>query len=405
VSDPKDKLPPDDFSKTVPNVNLPDSGGESDWDKTNLGFAKQPAADDWGKTVANIRPIDTDSDDYAKTMYPGSKGGAQEVDWGVTRANVNLADTDFGPAEGGGYEKTTPYFQLPEAERQKYQELPPTPTEQAAQEEQDRKAQGGIPSWVWISAGLFSLFLFSILVLLAVWLFFIYDPRFEVTVRDAPAGSDVFVDDTSWGVTERDGSIRLQNLGSGERTIKILHPAWVCDDQKVIGGRGTNPPPILARCRQAEVKQGEDCTNIRQGEEDKAERCYYAALKALPDPFTPEDLIKALNILIINFDTGSFNVPAKRLAALQEGAKYISKVQTSVVLEVGGHTDNVGSDQTNQPLSENRAKAVKDVLVSYGVRPESLQTRGYGSKNPKTSNDTELGRFQNRRIEYSIAKQ
>ena len=55
--------PPDDFSKTTPNINIPadTGGGQNDWDKTNYNFPKQPVADDWGKTVTNIKPINTDA--------------------------------------------------------------------------------------------------------------------------------------------------------------------------------------------------------------------------------------------------------------------------------------------------------------------------------------------------------
>lgn len=395
--------PPDDFSKTRPNVKIPDSG-EVDWDKTNYNFPKAAPADDWGKTVTNIKPIDTGGAEFGAAAYPSSKDAA-DVDWGATRANIKVPDTDFGQAPGeSAYGKTTPYFQLPEAERAKYQDLPPTPAEKAAKEQEEQKAKGGIPGWVWISAGLFAMFVFAVIVLLAVYFFMLGSANFEVSVKGAPPGSDVKVDNVQWGVTRPDGSIELVNLKTGRRTVTIVHPNYTCEPREISGGNGVTPEPIIARCQQVAVKQGEDCTNIRLGEEDKAERCYNAALDALPDPFTAEDLVKALNILIINFDSGKFDVPAKRLAALKKGAGFITKLPPTIVLEVGGHTDNVGRDESNQTLSENRANAVKQVLVGYGVRAEALQTRGYGAAKPKTENTTEQGRFYNRRIEYSIVK-
>ena len=114
--------------------------------------------------------------------------------------------------------------------------------------------------------------------------------------------------------------------------------------------------------------------------------------------------MRALNILIINFGSGQFEVPNDRLAALQKGAGFIKKLPPEIVLEIGGHTDNVGNDVSNQSLSENRANAVKAKLVTFGVRGEALQTRGYGASNPKTDNNTERGKFFNRRIQYSIVK-
>jgi len=117
--------------------------------------------------------------------------------------------------------------------------------------------------------------------------------------------------------------------------------------------------------------------------------------------------VRALGILIINFDSGKYDVPQARLAALQKGAGFIKKLQQrdpNIILEVGGHTDSDGTDASNQKLSENRATAVKDILVRYGVNASSLQTRGYGSTKPRADNSTEQGKFLNRRIEYLIVK-
>lgn len=403
MSDSRNNPPPNDWEKTRPNINLPETEdtGSSDWDKTNYNFPKQPEADEWGKTVMNIKPIETGLD-YGKTMYPGA-AKQPDSDWGATKAGIKVPDTDFGPSDSSAaYEKTTPYFQLPEAERAKYQKLPPTAAEQAAKEAEEQKTKGGIPSWVWIASGGALIFLFCLIVLGVVAVFFLWGgSTFDATVKSAPPGSDVLVDDVQSGLTSEDGSIRLPNLKAGRRTVKIVHPNYVCEPQEVFVGKES----IVARCQQVAKQATDDCENIKPGEEDKAERCYYAALAALPDPFTPEQLVKALSILIINFESGKFDVPPKRLAALQKGAEYIKKVTPpETVLEVGGHTDNVGNAASNKTLSENRAEAVKKVLVGYGVRPETLQTRGYGPDKPKADNTTDLGKFYNRRIEYSIVK-
>ncbi|MDM7922204.1 MAG: OmpA family protein [Pyrinomonadaceae bacterium] len=399
--------PPDDFSKTVPNARVPDDIGPVDWDKTNYNIPRQPAGDDWGKTVTNIKPIDTAAQpDYGKTMHPGSRP-VPEADWGATRNDIRVPDTDFGGPSEEGYGKTTPYFQLPEAERQKYQVIPPTPAEQAAKVEAEEKAAGGIPGWVWISAGLFGMFLFAVLVLLVIFLFFMGGDTYSVTVKSAPPGSDVFVDDTPWGLSRDDGSIELTPLKPGRRVISIVHPTYECEKREVELKDGVNPQPLIARCKAMAVKPGEDCGSFSPGEFDKAERCYNAALDALPDPFTDEALVRALNLLIINFDTNKFDVPPQRLAALQKGATFIKKLQDrepTIVLEVGGHTDSVGNATSNQTLSDNRAKAVKDVLVRYGVKADGLITRGYGATQPKFDNNTEQGKFLNRRIQYSVVR-
>lgn len=411
--------PPDDFSKTTPNANLPDDlrggSGSGEWDKTNFGQPRSsvsPPPDDWGKTVVNIKPADSGGQpDYGKTMYPGARN-VPEADWGMTQANVDVRGADLGgggasavPDDFGGgivADKTTPYFRLPEAERAKYENLPPTPAQQA-QKEQEEKATGGVPGWFWAAAGLMTMFFFAVVVLGIVYFFFMRNTSFDATVKGAPVGSTVTVDDIPWGVTN-EGDTKLLNLKAGRRTIKIVHPTYTCEPREITGGNGTTPEPVIARCQAATVKPGEDCNNIQLGEFDKAERCYNKALDELPDPFTPEALVRALNILIINFDSGKSEVPPVRLAALQKGASFIKKMPTNVVLEVGGHTDSQGNDTSNQALSDARAKAVKDKLVQFGVRSESLQTRGYGATKPRSDNNTEQGRFYNRRIEYSVVK-
>lgn len=428
MSDYKDKPPPppDDWTKTTPNINLPGNqsssgggyvGSDPDWAKTNYRIDVPQSAppaprppDDFGKTAINIKPIDVNRQDFGKTMYPGAGQSSPPADWGATQANVNIPAGDFGASSGSdwgssGPAKTTPYFQLPEAERAKYQ-LPPTATEQAAQQAEEQKAKGGIPGWVWVVAGLMTMFFFATAVLAVVYFFVLRDSSFEVTVKGAPPGSDVKIDDKLLAVSDENGDSRIQNLAPGKKTITITHPSFTCDPIPVEGGRGSNPDPVIARCKASQTAQPTgDCTNFEPGEDDRAEACYNAALNALPDPYTAEQLVRALNILIINFPSNSFEVPARRYAALQKAATYIKKLPADLTLEIGGHTDNVGSAASNQTLSQNRANAVKDFLVKNGVNGSILQTRGYGADKPKRDNSSDGGKYMNRRIEYSIVSQ
>ena len=71
-------------------------------------------------------------------------------------------------------------------------------------------------------------------------------------------------------------------------------------------------------------------------------------------------------------------------------------------VEIGGHTDNVGSDEANKKLSAARAKAVYDHLITKGIAIERLTYRGYGETRPVASNDTPEGRAENRRVEMTI---
>ncbi|MFZ4399508.1 MAG: OmpA family protein [Bacteroidales bacterium] len=73
-------------------------------------------------------------------------------------------------------------------------------------------------------------------------------------------------------------------------------------------------------------------------------------------------------------------------------------------VEISGHTDNVGTDEQNQLLSEQRAMAVKVFLSNEGCLADNLTTIGYGKSKPITSNDNEAGRAKNRRVELKLIK-
>ena len=74
----------------------------------------------------------------------------------------------------------------------------------------------------------------------------------------------------------------------------------------------------------------------------------------------------------------------------------------SLIVTLNGHCDNVGEDALNNRLSETRANAVKDYLVSKGIASTRISTKGYGISKPKMSNDTEKGRSANRRVEFVV---
>lgn len=359
-----------------------------DWSKTNYRHSSpQPPSDDWGGTPSN---------------------NARNNDWGSTQGNIKLPDdVNYGGNRGGDdndFGATTPYFRLPDAERAKYQNVPPTPTQIAEQKRQEEKAKGGVPGWLWVSGGLTAMFLFAVLMLLIVYIFILKDTGFQQIVKGAPQGSSVTVDDKYWGTSSDDGTIILPTLRAGEtKRIQIIHPNWVCEPQEVKGVDGMKAEPIIARCKQV-ANISNECLNIKVGEVEKAERCANKALDELGDNFSIDDLIRALNLSVINFDSNKWDIPPERVPFLQKAAGYLLKAPQGVVVEVGGHTDSDGSDQANQTLSENRAKAVRDALIKFGVKPEMLTEKGYGESKPIKTNETDDGKFQNRRIEYSAVK-
>jgi outer membrane protein OmpA-like peptidoglycan-associated protein len=102
------------------------------------------------------------------------------------------------------------------------------------------------------------------------------------------------------------------------------------------------------------------------------------------------------------FDTGKFSLKPGAREKLAKVAG-ILLAYPGLNIEVGGYTDNVGSDQMNQTLSENRAGSVRDYLVQEGVLTNSVSARGFGNTLPVASNGDSAGRQQNRRVELLVS--
>jgi outer membrane protein OmpA-like peptidoglycan-associated protein len=77
-------------------------------------------------------------------------------------------------------------------------------------------------------------------------------------------------------------------------------------------------------------------------------------------------------------------------------------LKKTLIIELAGHTDNVGGDAYNMKLSDDRAQSVKKYLVKKGIHPRRIKAVGYGQTRPVASNDTPEGRKKNRRTEVTI---
>jgi choice-of-anchor C domain-containing protein len=103
------------------------------------------------------------------------------------------------------------------------------------------------------------------------------------------------------------------------------------------------------------------------------------------------------------FDTGRFELKPAATSTLEALAALLAKRSTST-LAIEGHTDSVGSAQSNRRLSENRANAVRQWLVAKGIPASRITTQGFGSSAPVATNDTADGRQKNRRVEVRVQK-
>ncbi len=103
----------------------------------------------------------------------------------------------------------------------------------------------------------------------------------------------------------------------------------------------------------------------------------------------------------VNFHTGSADLTDGSTQVL-DGMVAILIKYPKMVVEVGGYTDNTGTKKINYSLSQRRAQAVLDYLVSQGANLDVLTAKGYGPEDPIADNDTEAGRTENRRVELHI---
>jgi OOP family OmpA-OmpF porin len=105
----------------------------------------------------------------------------------------------------------------------------------------------------------------------------------------------------------------------------------------------------------------------------------------------------------INFATDKADIRPQDEPGLDEVVVILKKNPT-IRVEIQGHTDNTGTDEYNQGLSQRRADAVKAYFVGKGIAADRLTTMGYGESKPVASNDTVQGRFENRRVQLKIIR-
>jgi outer membrane protein OmpA-like peptidoglycan-associated protein len=105
------------------------------------------------------------------------------------------------------------------------------------------------------------------------------------------------------------------------------------------------------------------------------------------------------NKILFGFDKSDLGDDAKK--NLNELVQVLDKYPDTNI-EIQGHTDNTGTDEYNQGLSERRANAVAAYIRSNNIKRKRVTIKGYGESAPKYSNDTEDGRSNNRRVDFLI---
>lgn len=419
---------PDDFGMTIPNLRLPkqnQQGGEGDLPTTNLRDmppAKsqppaQPPMDDYGMTTPNLRmpnqqqpPPQSSPYDLPTTNLRQPNKPPGEADFGLTMNNYNPKQSSGSGAgatedEFASTVSYIPYPTKPQAQPQRENvrvDMPQAVLPPPAQPVQ-QKRKGGVPWWAWLAVG--GLMFFMLLGIGGVAAYFILfpDTGFTLVLKGAPAGSTVFIDNQRRGVTSADGSTRILGIEADKRRAVKVTKEGCSDFNTTVEGKNGSTEELITqmKCEGTAITQKSGC--LAECKDDPrvcAAEC--SAQDALEKALTVDELVAAMNLQIINFESNSFIIPPARKRFLERAAERFKQLKGNPVVEIGGHTDNVGNVGANAKLSENRANAVLTILANNGVNIKALKTRGYGSTKPKTGNDSEDGRFQNRRIEYTV---
>lgn len=125
-----------------------------------------------------------------------------------------------------------------------------------------------------------------------------------------------------------------------------------------------------------------------------------------PDQFFTEPFVvdiqfepaKSYRLDNVHFDIGKATLRPGSTSALDDVVAYMKNKET-MKIEIAGHTDNVGKDNDNLKLSQQRAETIRNYLVKKGIQPTRVVAKGYGASQPVADNGTEEGRQLNRRTE------
>jgi OmpA-OmpF porin, OOP family len=149
------------------------------------------------------------------------------------------------------------------------------------------------------------------------------------------------------------------------------------------------------------IAEGENVDLTDSTAEGKSRNYSEIANKSLKlIPIEEGQIVRLNNIF---FATGKYALSPESFPELNRIAITMLENKT-LAIELGGHTDNTGSNESNLKLSQDRADAVQEYLIGKGIEPDRVASKGYGETVPVAKNDTPEGQQRNRRVEFKILK-
>jgi outer membrane protein OmpA-like peptidoglycan-associated protein len=146
--------------------------------------------------------------------------------------------------------------------------------------------------------------------------------------------------------------------------------------------------------------KADEATKVAQSAEQVREKLRQQLNSVLATSETARGLI--VNMSDVLFDTGKYTLKPSAQISLAKVAG-ILEAYPGLKVQVEGYTDSTGTPEFNQTLSQNRAQAVRDFLVSQGVSPNNITSQGFGEADPVADNTSASGRAQNRRVNMVVS--
>ena len=186
-------------------------------------------------------------------------------------------------------------------------------------------------------------------------------------------------------------SIEYENLSDG-KNVGVASSNAQTGEYKIVLPYGKNYGFMAYAEKHISISDNLDLTNVAE---------YKEIVRDLY--LVPLEVGSTIRLNNIFFDLGKSTLRSESYPELERLAGLMTQ-NSKMMIELSGHTDNVGSDEANLKLSDDRAKSVTDYLVTLGIDAKRIVAKGYGETKPVSTNDTDEGKQLNRRVEFTILK-
>jgi len=229
-----------------------------------------------------------------------------------------------------------------------------------------------------------------------------------------PAGNYVYAVGTYYDrpiVYGNDGSYKLaleEETSSSKQNIAMIQEKPLPEKRKV-EEKWEDEPEMQSSVpnESPSIESGRNESSVAKVEDILPKPSLEETLKSPPSISLPDIKLEELDVgesIVVPNIYFEFNQAYLRRESIKTLDNIVAQLKRNprIKLEIQGHTDNIGTKEYNQKLSEKRADAVMEYLIKNGISPERLRTRGFGETKPLASNNTEEGRSKNRRTEFLI---